>query len=133
GRDCVSLMIVLDHRCHFSVGDLVDDGHQIPHTIAVDGVAQPDLRFDFIAFCYGHLAHVVAETTVPRTLPVVPPAGGTHPRIEFSVNDRILPMSDNDLAVYAHPCHNKPELPVAVGALVQVHEIHVDILPGDIA
>ena len=38
-------------------------------------------------------------------------------------------MSDDRLASQPHPRLNEPELAVAVGGLVQVHEVHVDLSP----
>ena len=40
---------------------------------------------------------------------------------------------DHHLALQPQPGGDEPELPVAVGGLVQVHEVHVDVGPGDLA
>lgn len=40
-------------------------------------------------------------------------------------------MADDDLAAEAHAGVDKPGLAVAVGGLVEVHEVHVDLAQGD--
>ena len=42
-------------------------------------------------------------------------------------------MADHDLAVEPQPRVDKPGLAVPVRGLVQVHEIHVDLVPRQIA
>ena len=42
-------------------------------------------------------------------------------------------MADHDGPLQPHPRGDEPELPVAVGGLIEVHEIHVDRGPGDLA
>ncbi len=43
----------------------------------------------------------------------------------------VLPVAGNHLAVDAKPGHHVAKLPVAVGGLVFVHEVHVDVVIGD--
>ena len=45
----------------------------------------------------------------------------------------VLPVADHDLAVQAEAAADEPELAVAVGGLVQVHEVHVDRAPRQVA
>ena len=40
-------------------------------------------------------------------------------------------MAYNHLAAQTHAAHDVAELAVAVGALVEVHEVHVDFVPGN--
>ena len=42
-------------------------------------------------------------------------------------------MADHDLALEPQARDDEPELAVAVGRLVQVHEVHVDLRPGQLA
>ena len=54
-------------------------------------------------------------------------------RVELGDDLAVLPVADHDLAVEPQARHDEPELPVAVGRLVQVHEVHVDLRPGQLA
>jgi hypothetical protein len=56
---------------------------------------------------------------------------GARPRADPLLDVGVAPVSDGDLALEAHPGRDEPELPVAVGGLVQVHEVHVDVGPGN--
>lgn len=44
----------------------------------------------------------------------------------------LLPVTDDGLAVQAEAAEEGPILAVAVGGLVQVHEVHVNRGPGDV-
>ncbi len=63
----------------------------------------------------------------------VPAAGGAGPGGEALVDFRVFPMADHDLARQAQARADVTELAAAVGGLVQVHEIHVDVRPRDVA
>ena len=58
---------------------------------------------------------------------------GPHPRRQPVLDLGVLPMADDDLARLAHPRADEAELAVAVGRLVEVHEVHVDRRPGQVA
>ena len=45
----------------------------------------------------------------------------------------VLPVADDDLSLQAHARADEPELAPAVGRLVEVHKVHVDRVPGDVA
>ena len=51
----------------------------------------------------------------------------------LAIDRRVLPVADDHLAAQPQPAADEPELAVAVGRLVQVHEVHVDRRPGDVA
>jgi hypothetical protein len=42
-------------------------------------------------------------------------------------------VPDDHLAIQAHAAADKAELAVAVGRLVQVHKVHIDVGPGQVA
>jgi hypothetical protein len=44
-----------------------------------------------------------------------------------------LPETDDNFPLQAHAAANEAELPVAMGRLVEVHEIHVNLRPGQVA
>jgi hypothetical protein len=60
-------------------------------------------------------------------------SGGARPDADAALYFGFLPVTDNDLAVFPHAGHDETVFAVAVGRLVQVHEIHVDFTPGQIA
>ena len=91
------------------------------------------LGFDLVALGHGHLPHVVAEAGDPGALGVVPGRRGPGPDAQLRLDLLILPVPDDDLAIATHAGADEPELAVAVGALVEVHEVHVDVGPGDVA
>ncbi len=45
----------------------------------------------------------------------------------------VLPVPDDDLAVQAQAAADKAKLAVAMGRLVEVHKVHIDVGPGDVA
>ena len=88
--------------------------HQLTDAISVDGVAQFDLRSDFVTFGHCHVAHVVAEASNLQLLSVMPGAGRPRPRLNFRVNICIAPGTDDNLARKTHSGSNEPEFPVAM-------------------
>ena len=107
--------------------------HEIADAVAVDRVAEPDLGRDLVAFGHRDVPHVVAEARELRPLPVVPRARHAHPRADPVLHFRIGPMADDHLAVEPQPGVDEPGLAVAVRRLVEVHEIHVDLAPRQVA
>ena len=51
---------------------------------------------------------------------------GTHPACDFLYDNRIRPVTDNNLALDPHAAYDMAVFTVAVCRLVFVHEIHVD-------
>ena len=60
-------------------------------------------------------------------------AGRARPGADPVGDVRVLPVADDGLAGDPQPGLDEPELAVAVGGLVQVHEVHVDLGPRQIA
>src|SRR5262249_57221384 len=81
----------------------------------------------------GALTQVVAEPRTPEPLRVAPAAGCTRPRGKAVDDRRIAPVPDDRLPAQTQPRLDEPELAVAVRRLVQVHEVHVDLAPREIA
>ncbi len=46
---------------------------------------------------------------------------------------RILPVTNNYLALFAHAGTDKSEFPVTMCGLIQIHKIHINRIPGDVA
>src|SRR5688572_8000960 len=99
----------------------------------VYGVAKFHFRFYLVAFGYGHKTHVVAKAYKAGSLPVVPAGSGAGPGAQLLQHFLVLPVAYNYFPGQAKAAHHKPKLAVAMGALVQVHEIHIDLAPGNIA
>ena len=128
------LRVVLGHEpVDLGVGDLGDSLDQFADAVAVDFHAQADLGLDLVAFGHGHLPHVVAKPGNLQIPHFAQARGRPHPGGDAILYLRILPMADDDLPRLAHPRADEAELAVAVGRLVQVHEVHVDRRPGQIA
>ena len=123
----------LTNRADLTIRGLVDGFDQVAHAVAVDRIAELDLRRDLVALGHRDLAHVVAEAAEFRALPVVPGRRRAGPGADARLHGGVLPIADDHLPVQPHAAHDEPVLAVAVGRLVQVHEIHVDGGPGNVA
>ena len=131
--DLVGLAVLREERVHLGVRHLVDHRDEVADPVAVDRVAELPLRRHLVALGDRHLAHVVAEAGHLEPARLRPAAGRAHPRADPVVHLLVLPVADHDLAGQAQPRADEPELAVAVGGLVQVHEVHVDRAPRQVA
>jgi hypothetical protein len=129
----VFVEIRLDQLVHADVSSLVDDGDQVPHPVGVDAEAQPPLRLDLVALGHRDVAHVVAEARDPPALPVCAGTRGPGPAADPVLDRSILPVADDDRPLEPQSRGEETELPIAVSRLVQVHEVHVDFGPGNLA
>ena len=50
----------------------------------------------------------------------------THPACDLTDNNRITPVSDNNLTLNSHTAYNVAVLSVTMCRLVLIHEIHID-------
>ena len=116
----------------FASGTAFTCGHEIADAIAVGREAELHFGRNLVAFGDRDLAHVVAEAAEFGALPIVPGARRAHPGADAVLNLRVGPMADDDLARETHAGVDEARLPVAVRRLVQVHEVHVDRVPGQI-
>ena len=127
------LGVVLRHEAvHVGVGNFGDGLDQLADTVAVHLHAEADLGFDLVAFGHGHLPHVVAQPGDLQTSHLAQAHGRPHPGGDAILDLFVLPMPDDDLPRLAQAGADESELAVAVGGLVQVHEIHVDRRPRQI-
>ena len=132
-RHGVEVEILLDEAFCFLVGHGVDELQHVRHGIAVAGVAELDLGGDLVAFGHGHFAHVVADAGDLHGLGIGPCGGDARPHADLVLDERIGVVAVDDLAVEAETGADEAELAVAVGGLVQVHEVHVDGGPRNVA
>ena len=100
---------------------------------ALPPIAELHLSRNLIAFGDRHLAHVVTEPAELCSVPVVPGGGSAAPGAELVLEGLVLPKSDHDFAVEAHSGHDEAVLTIPVRRLIQVHEVHVDGVPCDLA
>ena len=114
------------------IGDVLDGLDEVTDAVGVDGIAKPEFGFHFIAFGNGDLTHVVTEANEAGALPIVPARGGAGPGGEAVEGMGIFPVAGDHFTIEAHAAHDEAEFPVAVCALVKVHEIHIDLVPGDV-
>ena len=106
---------------------------QVADAVTVHRDAEPELRPDLVALGDRDLAHVVAEPRDPQPLRRAPAAGGARPGADPVANPRLRPVSDDRLADESHPRLHERELAVAVRGLIEVHEVHVDLAPREVA
>ncbi len=106
------------------VGEIVD-------TPGVDRHPEADLGGDLVPFGDRDIAHVVAETGEPEVAELVPTGRGAAPATDRRGHVRIVDVAEDRLAFESHPRLDEAELAVAVGGLVEVHEVHVDRRPGE--
>jgi len=129
----VIFFVLINQSVDFRVFNFLDNSYEVANTITVDRIAELLLGFDLVAFGDGHFTHVVAKASDFHSLHIVPGAGGSHPDTDAFLDFFILPVADDDLAVQTHPSTDKPEFAVAVSGLIEVHEVHIDTRPGQVA
>ena len=131
--DRIEFLIRGDQIGNRLVGDSIDLGDEIADAVAVNLEAEFDLGSDFIALGDGNITHVVAKAGKLGALPVVPGMGGTHPSGDAILDLGVGPVADHHFAAETEARVDEPGLAVSVGRLVQVHEIHVNGLPRQVA
>ena len=95
-------------------------------------ITQALLELHTVAVRDGHVVHIHAEHQATDLAGVSESGAHAGPDGDAALGFGALPVADHDFARDAHPGADVPELDVAVGALVEVHEIHVDLVPGDL-
>ena len=107
--------------------------NQIAHSVSVHRISEAHLGFDLVTLCDRDFAHVVAEARDLQMLRVVPCARRTQPGCEFVGDIFVLPESDDYLPPHASAAGEKSKLAIAVCRLIQIHEVHVDRRPWQLA
>ncbi len=133
GDDVVLVEVGRDERVDLSVAGVVDGADEVADAIPVGREAQPADGLDLVAVGHRDVAHVLAEPGDAAAVPIVPcprrPRPGPDPVLDLGVR----PVAGDDRPLQPQPGGHEPELPVAVGGLVEVHEVHVDRRPRDVA
>ena len=130
---CVGSLVFFNQLPYTRFLDRRDAFDEVPYPVAVRSVAEGDLGSDFIPLGYGNLPHVVAEAGHLHRLLGGAAEGRARPGCELAFHLRPRKMSYNNLAPNTQSGAEVPELPVAVGALVEVHVVHVDAAVGQVA
>ena len=133
GRELVALLVVLEQALDRVGRDGPYRIHELADAVAVHGEAEPQLCLDLVALRDRDVAHVVAEPRDREPLRLVPAAGCPCPPGDPLDEDRILPVPGDGLPAPGHASLEESVLAVAVGRLVQIHEIHVDLRPRELA
>ena len=106
---------------------------EIAHRVVIDREAEACFCADLVALGDSHVSHVVGKACEFRALPVVPRSCHAHPRTDAILHFRVRPVTYDHLAVEAHASVNESCLPVAMGSLVQIHEVHINLAPRQVA
>ena len=129
GDHVVEVLVLGDQRVDVGVRAVVDGVGQVGDGVAVDGDAPAPLRLGPVPLGHGDVAHGVAEAGQPQRAGLGPRARRARPDADALLHPGVAHVPGDGLADHAEPGLHVPELPVAVGGLVEVHEVHVDRLP----
>ena len=128
----VRVGVLHDELVDLLVRDGIDDLDQVVDAVGVDRHAPPQLGLDLVALGHRDVAHVVAEPGQPHRGELRPPVRRACPRPDASRDARVADVAGDRLAFETQPGLDEAELAVAVRRLVQVHEVHVDLGPGQL-
>ena len=131
-KDVVSAVIFLNQRVHIALRHGVHVFHRVVHAVMVDLPAELNLRFHLVAFGHGNVVHVVADAADSDVRGLHHADGRSHPASQRILHGGICPVAHDHLALDAHAGYDMAVLPVAVGGLIFIHEIHVDGVIGDL-
>ena len=132
-RRKVILLAVDVHECvDLGLRDGVHLLDEIADGPGVDLPAELTLHLDLIALGDGDFAHVVAEAHDLQAAGEGDADGDLHPAGQTLLHVAVLPVTGNDLARSAQAGADEAVLAVAVGSLIQVHEVHVDLFVRDL-
>ena len=95
-------------------------------------VAHAHFGFYLGAVSHGHVVQLVAEADDEHVLRVGPCGANTHPYANLALRLFVLPVAYHHFAADAHAGADVAELTVAVGRLVEVHEVHVHRVPRNL-
>src|ERR1035437_4703518 len=132
-RDVIGRLIEGDHAVNLRLGHTTHRVGQVAYAEAVDRDPELHLRRDLVALRHRHVAHVVAKPGELEVPGLAQPARRPRPGPDPVLNLHLLPVAGDGFAAQSQPRLDVRELSVTVGGLVQVHEVHVDLAPGEIA
>ena len=95
-------------------------------------IAQYLLEGDLVTIGHGDIVHLVAEADDQAVLCIGNTGADTLPHSDVLECLLVFSVTDNGLAGLAQTGKDMSELTVAVRALVEVHEVHVDVVPWNL-
>ena len=131
GGNIILFRIHSHHFINLCLGNGIHGLHQLAHRPSVDLPAQFDLNFHLVAFRNSNFTHIVTEAHDFHVLRHSHADGSFHPVTQSLLDGFILPIPGDDLPRHSQPGGDEAVLPVAVGGLIQVHKVHVDLIVGD--
>ena len=90
------------------------------------------LKLNAVTVSNGHVVHVHTEHKAAYVVCIGTAGSGAGPNCNLLLGIGTLPVANNNLAGYTHTGADMTELDITVGALVQVHEVHIDCIPWNI-
>jgi hypothetical protein len=132
-NNIVLVEISLHHLVDFDITGIVDCLDQIAHPVTIHIISKFYLSLDLVAFGHGYITHVVAKACNFCALPISPRGRSTRPHAQLHLHIIIPPMTNNDLALQSHAAANEAKLTVTMCCLIEIHEIHVNLSPGNFA
>ena len=131
GSNVVGGLVGIHQSIDLFLGDGVHFLHQVAHGPGVYLPAQLDLNLYLVALGDGDLPHIVPKAHDFQALGERHADGGLHPITQALEASFVLPVPRNDLPRHSQPGGDEAVLPVTMGGLVQVHEVHIDFFIGD--
>ena len=131
--DGVELFVLIDEGICLSVGDLLEVLHQRGDGVVVHMIAQTLLELHTVAIGDGHIVHVHTEHQTAHVVGISHTGSHTCPDGNLLLGVLVLPVAADHLAGNAHTGADMSELDITVSTLVEVHEVHVHGLPGDLS
>ena len=116
---------IVNEGCDILVLNLVEIGHDGGERTVVDVIAEYLLKGHLVAIGDGNIVHLIAETQDETVVGVGPTGADALPYGDVLLGLGILPVSDDCLAGLAQTGENMSIFAVAVGTLVQIHEVHI--------
>jgi len=95
-------------------------------------IAQTLLELHAVTIRYGYVVHVHTKHQTAHVASISHTSSHASPYGNLLLSLGILPVSANHLARYTHAGADVSELDITVSRLVQVHEVHIHRLPGNL-
>ena len=96
-------------------------------------IAQTLLELNTVTIGNGNVVHVHTEHQAANVLGISYTSCYASPNGNLLLSLLVFPIAANHLTGDAHTGADVSELDIAVSTLVEVHEVHVDLAPGDLS
>ena len=127
------LRIILFHqRIDISLAHIFHVSRNLVNGISVNLPAELHLGFHLIALRNRHIPHIVGHAHHADMAGLHNAHCRAHPSCQTLQYILVTPVPHNHLALDAHAGHDMAVLPVSMGRLVLIHEIHVNAVVGNL-